>query len=206
MGTRYSHACAMRRVLEHASTTQVAIRSLSTEEAAAAPSLRTTIFYDYNMRKNADWIDRVVDSLSDTVYLTIDVDGFDPAIMPATGTPEPGGLSWYEALALLRRVIERRTVVEPRHNIFPQGHRFKALDLLRAPPRQSLAGGIGLRLHVLEVAGKIIGKIEFVIEPRGGESADQHEQWCIVTDGWRKAHGILYGQKKSSPPQVDLFW
>jgi agmatinase len=53
----------------------------------------------------------VVESLSDIVYVTIDVDGFDPAIMPATGTPEPGGLSWHEGLALLRRVIERRTVV-----------------------------------------------------------------------------------------------
>jgi hypothetical protein len=97
-----------------------------------------------------------------------------------------------------RHLLQPR-LARPRHNIFPQGDRFKALDLLRAPPRQSLAGGIGLRLHVLEVAGKIIGKIEFVIEPRGGESADQHEQWCIVTDGWRKAHGILYGQKKSKP-------
>ena len=97
--------------LEYARATQVGIRSLSTEEAAAAPTLPTEIFYDYNMRQDPDWIDRVVDSLSDTVYITIDVDGFDPAIMPATGTPEPGGLSWYEGLALLRRVIERRTVV-----------------------------------------------------------------------------------------------
>ena len=56
-------------------------------------------------------MDRVVDSLSDDVYITIDCDGFDPAIMPAVGTPEPGGLSWYEGLALLRRVIERRRVV-----------------------------------------------------------------------------------------------
>ena len=111
MGTPHNHACAMRRTLEHARTTQVGIRSLSPEEAAAAPTLRTAIFYDFNMRRDADWIERVVDSLSDTVYITIDVDGFDPAIMPATGTPEPGGLSWYEALALLRRVIERRTVV-----------------------------------------------------------------------------------------------
>lgn len=111
MGTRHSHACAMRRTLEHARATQVGIRSLSSEEAAAAPSLPTEIFYDFNMRQDADWIDRVVDSLSETVYITIDVDGFDPAIMPATGTPEPGGLSWYEALTLLRRVIERRTVV-----------------------------------------------------------------------------------------------
>jgi len=111
MGTPHNHACAMRRTLEHARTTQVGIRSLSPEEAAAAPTLPTSIFYDFNMRRDADWIERVVDSLSETVYITIDVDGFDPAIMPATGTPEPGGLSWYEALALLRRVIERRTVV-----------------------------------------------------------------------------------------------
>jgi agmatinase len=111
MGTPHNHACAMRRTLDFAPTTQVAIRSLSPEEAAAAPGLRTTIFYDYNMRADPRWIDRVVESLTDTVYITIDVDGFDPAIMPATGTPEPGGLSWYEMLALLRAVIERRTVV-----------------------------------------------------------------------------------------------
>jgi agmatinase len=111
MGTPHNHACAMRRTLEFARATQVGIRSLSLEEAAAAPTLPTEIFYDFNMRRHADWIDRVVDSLSETVYITIDVDGFDPAIMPATGTPEPGGLSWYEALALLRRVIEQRTVV-----------------------------------------------------------------------------------------------
>jgi agmatinase len=111
MGTPHNHACAMRRTLDFAPTTQVGIRSLSPEEAAVAPGLRTTIFYDYNMRADPRWIDRVVESLTDTVYITIDVDGLDPAIMPATGTPEPGGLSWYETLALLRAVIERRTVV-----------------------------------------------------------------------------------------------
>jgi agmatinase len=111
MGTPHNHACAMRRTLEFGPATQVGIRSLSPEEAAAIPSLQTTIFYDYNMRDDPDWMDRVVDSLTETVYITIDVDGFDPAIMPATGTPEPGGLSWYEALRLLRKVIERRTVV-----------------------------------------------------------------------------------------------
>ncbi len=111
MGTPHNHACAMRRALEYARATQVGIRSMSPEEAAAAPTLPTEIFYDYNMRQDEHWIERVVDSLGETVYLTIDVDGFDPAIMPATGTPEPGGLSWYEVLALLRRVIESRTVV-----------------------------------------------------------------------------------------------
>jgi agmatinase len=111
MGTPHNHACAMRRVLEHAPCTQVAIRSLSTEEVEAIRSLRTRIFYDFNMRQDPEWMQRVVDSLSDTVYITIDVDAFDPSIMPATGTPEPGGLSWYEALALLRTVIAKRNVV-----------------------------------------------------------------------------------------------
>ncbi len=111
MGTPHNHACAMRRVLDSAKATQVGIRSLSTEEAAAVPSLKTTIFYDFNMRQDPKWIDRVVESLSDTVYITIDADGLDPAIMPAVGTPEPGGLSWYEILALLRRVIESKKVV-----------------------------------------------------------------------------------------------
>jgi agmatinase len=111
MGTPHNHACAMRRTLEYARGTQVGVRSLSAEEAAAVPTLPTTIFYDVNMRQDADWIERVVDSLSEDVYITIDCDGFDPAIMPAVGTPEPGGLSWYEGLALLRRVIDRRRVV-----------------------------------------------------------------------------------------------
>jgi agmatinase len=111
MGTPHNHACAIRRVLEHAPCTQVGIRSLSTEEAQALSSLRTRIFYDFDMRDDPNWIDRVVESLSDTVYITIDVDGFDPGIMPATGTPEPGGLSWREGLRLLRAVIERRCVV-----------------------------------------------------------------------------------------------
>jgi len=111
MGTRFNHACAMRRVLEHARCTQVGIRSLSTEEAKAAPALPTRIFYDVNMRRDRDWIEQAVASLGETVYITIDVDGMDPAIMPATGTPEPGGLSWYEILALLRAVISARNVV-----------------------------------------------------------------------------------------------
>jgi agmatinase len=111
MGTRFNHACAMRRVLEHARCTQVGIRSMSTEEAKAAPTLATTIFYDVSMRSKGDWIEQVVESLGKTVYITIDVDGLDPAIMPATGTPEPGGLSWSEILTLLRAVIFMRNVI-----------------------------------------------------------------------------------------------
>jgi agmatinase len=111
MGTPFNHACAMRRVLEYARCTQVGIRSMSTEEARVAPTLATEIFYDVSMRQDSEWIDKVAGSLGETVYITIDVDGMNPAIMPATGTPEPGGLSWYEMLKLLREVITRRNVV-----------------------------------------------------------------------------------------------
>jgi agmatinase len=111
MGTRHNHACAMRRALEYAHVTQVGIRSLSAEEAAMIPKLPTTIFYDVSMRRDPAWIDRVVETLGPEVYVTIDVDGMDPAIMPATGTPEPGGLTWAEITALLRTLAERRRIV-----------------------------------------------------------------------------------------------
>lgn len=139
MGTPYNHACAMRRVLEHARTTQVGIRSLSPEEAAAVPGLSTRIFYDYNMRDDPAWMDRVVESLSDDVYVTIDADGLDPAIMPAVGTPEPGGLSWHETLKLLRKVIEARHVV--------------GCDLVELAP---LAGNVAPNFLCAKLAYKIL--------------------------------------------------
>lgn len=111
MGSGYNHACAMRRSVEYARLTQVGIRSLSTEEAEILPRMNTTVFYDVSMRRDPKWIDAVVNSLEEQVYVTIDVDGLDPAIMPATGTPEPGGLSWPEITTLLRAVAERRRVV-----------------------------------------------------------------------------------------------
>jgi agmatinase len=111
MGTPHNHACAMRRALEYARITQVGIRSLSTEEADVLPRLKSSVFFDVNMRQDPKWIDAVVESLGADVYVTIDVDGMDPAIMPATGTPEPGGLTWQEILALLRATAERRRIV-----------------------------------------------------------------------------------------------
>lgn len=110
-GQHHSHAAAMRRTLDHAPVVQVGIRNISEEEVQALPSLKTTIFYDWNMRDDARWMERVVDALSDTVYITIDLDGLDPATMPAVGTPEPGGLSWRELTKLLRRVFEAKRVV-----------------------------------------------------------------------------------------------
>jgi agmatinase len=114
-GTRNSHACAMRRVLEVCPAVQVGIRSLSSEEAREIPRLPTRVFYAKdivgNIAGNRDWVDAAVDALTEDVYLTLDIDGLDPSLVPHTGTPEPGGLSWYEVLALIRRVAEKRRIV-----------------------------------------------------------------------------------------------
>jgi agmatinase len=111
MGSRLSHACAMRRSLEYAKCTQVGIRSMSQEESEIVSSLNTTIFFDINMRQRTNWISDVVKSLGQHVYITIDCDGLEPGLMPAVGTPEPGGLSWRELLGLLRAVFSQREVI-----------------------------------------------------------------------------------------------
>jgi agmatinase len=108
---KHSHACAMRRTLEFAPIVQVGIRNISAEEVDALPSLNTRIFYDWNMRDDAEWMTWVVEALSDHVYVTIDLDGLEPGMMPAVGTPEPGGLAWRELMTLLRRVFTAKTVV-----------------------------------------------------------------------------------------------
>lgn len=112
-GNRSSHASAMRRVVEMCPAVQVAIRSLSIEEAEAIPELRTKVYWarDIARARLDSWIPRAVADLSEHVYLTVDLDGFDPAYMPATGTPEPGGLDWYQVIALIRAVAEARTIV-----------------------------------------------------------------------------------------------
>lgn len=111
LGQKNSHACAMRRSAEFAPLVQVGIRNISQDEVEALPTIPTTIFYDWNMREDPLWIDRVVNALSDNVYVTIDLDGIEPGLMPAVGTPEPGGLSWRELTTLLRRTFERKNVV-----------------------------------------------------------------------------------------------
>jgi len=110
-GSDFSHACAMRRVLEMTSAVQVGIRSISVEETAALPSLATRIFYAHQMGRSSRWQSEAVQALKDPVYVTIDLDGLDPALMPAVGTPEPGGLDWFQLLGFLKEVTSRRRVV-----------------------------------------------------------------------------------------------
>ena len=112
-GNRASHACAMRRVVETCPAVQVGIRSLCVEEARDLPKLRTKIYWAKDIARIPlkRWIAKVVSDLSPRVYLTIDLDGFDPSFVPATGTPEPGGLDWYQVTSLIRAVAARKQIV-----------------------------------------------------------------------------------------------
>ncbi len=110
-GTRYSHASAMRRVLEFAPVTQVGIRSASKEEEKCLQENVEKIFWARKIVGQTKWLDRMINSLNDHVYITIDLDVLDPSIMPSVGTPEPGGLLWYETLEILRSVCEKKKIV-----------------------------------------------------------------------------------------------
>ncbi|HEX5726873.1 MAG TPA: agmatinase [Longimicrobiaceae bacterium] len=112
-GSPYSHASVMARCIDCADLVQVGIRAVTAEERAlirAREGSITTIFADEMWNADA-WIGRALAALGDDVFITFDVDYFDPALMPATGTPEPGGPGWYPTLKLLRRVFEERNVV-----------------------------------------------------------------------------------------------
>ena len=113
-GTPHSHASIMSRVVMdmRIPSVQVGIRSISREEALALKGgLPTKIFWARDAAGRIDWIDEAIDSLTDDVYLTIDIDGLDPSIVPTTGTPEPGGLGWYETLTLIWKLAESKKVV-----------------------------------------------------------------------------------------------
>jgi len=113
-GTPHSHASIMARVVKdmRIPSVQIGIRSISADEARLLESgIPTTVFWAKDIVGRTDWIDDAIDSLTDNVYLTIDIDGLDPSIVPTTGTPEPGGLGWYETLALIRQLAKKRRVV-----------------------------------------------------------------------------------------------
>jgi len=113
-GTPHSHASIMARVVKdlRIPSVQVGIRSISADEARSLDEgIPTKIFWAKDIAGRTDWIDAAVDSLTDNVYLTIDIDGLDPSLIPTTGTPEPGGLGWYETLTLIRKLAEKRKIV-----------------------------------------------------------------------------------------------
>ncbi|GAB4216208.1 MAG: agmatinase [Synechococcales cyanobacterium] len=139
-GSIYSHASAMARVVELVDNrlTQVGIRSICAEDRQAIRTRRLHTFFAHSLhgKPAPEWIDAVIDTLGSHVYLTVDVDGLDPAVIPATGTPEPGGLSWWDTVALIRRLGERRCIVGADINELsvtgdPEGNRRSAFNVAK---------------------------------------------------------------------------
>ncbi len=113
-GSTHNHACVMARAREHGSIVQVGIRSIDAEERPGLDEDRVVWAHDIAAARGSTheaWMNRALDGLAEDVYLTIDLDAFDPSIVPATGTPEPGGLDWYEVNELVRRVARARRIV-----------------------------------------------------------------------------------------------
>lgn len=113
-GSRYNHACVMRRVVDDIMIpiTQVGIRSFSPEEFEYVKKKKLKPFYAHNIVPSDDsWIDKAVQTLPEKVYITIDLDGLDPSVVPGTGTPEPGGLSYRQLVKLIKTVGRKRKVI-----------------------------------------------------------------------------------------------
>jgi agmatinase len=113
-GSRFNHGCVARRISEICPIVQLGTRSLSKEEkdflaTQANGKIKSVSVYD--ILETPLWKDVITDSLTENVYVTIDLDVFDPSLMPAVGTPEPGGIGWYETLDLLREVAKDKKIV-----------------------------------------------------------------------------------------------
>lgn len=105
----YNHACAVYDASQHANLIQVGIRSMDRSEKKHMD--RSKCYFAHDMHEKTDWIQKSIDQMTDRVYITIDLDYFDPSIMPATGTPEPGGPDWHNTLNYLRQVFKQKEVV-----------------------------------------------------------------------------------------------
>jgi len=108
-GSAYNHACSMARICEFAPAVQVGIRSMSREEVHFADMER--IFFSHELYRDKTKYSRALDMLTENVYITIDLDVFDPSLMPSTGTPEPGGPDYFEIMDFLKEVIRKKNVV-----------------------------------------------------------------------------------------------
>jgi agmatinase len=109
-GDRYNHACVMARIKETVKeTVSVGIRSMDYSESKAIDP--EEVFYAGNIRNSKTWMKLAIRRLTKNVYITLDLDVFDPAVIPSTGTPEPGGLDWYQVTEFLKVLSEHRNII-----------------------------------------------------------------------------------------------
>lgn len=108
-GSKCNHACAVYEASQNTNLIQVGIRSMDAIEKTVMDMEKT--YFAHEMAIDDSWIDAAIDQMTDNVFITFDLDALDPSIMPSTGTPEPGGLLWYETLDFLKQVFEEKNVV-----------------------------------------------------------------------------------------------
>ena len=108
-GTKYNHACAVYEASQTTNLIQVGIRSMDIIEKTVMDEEKT--YFAHEMAIDDAWMDSAIDQMTDNVFITFDLDALDPSIMPSTGTPEPGGLLWYETLEFLKQVFTEKNVV-----------------------------------------------------------------------------------------------
>ena len=108
-GSVFNHACALYEASQNTNLIQVGIRSMDISETNTVNNDK--VFFAHDMLTNQYWMDNVIEKLTENVFITLDLDVLDPSIMPSTGTPEPGGLFYYEILELLKKVFSKLNVV-----------------------------------------------------------------------------------------------
>ena len=108
-GTPYNHACAVHEASQKTNLIQIAIRSMDAIEKTYMNEEKT--YFAHEMIDDIGWTDTALDQMTQNVFITFDLDAFDPSILPSTGTPEPGGLFWYETLSFLKQIFEEKNVV-----------------------------------------------------------------------------------------------
>ena len=108
-GTPFNHACAVYEASKNTNLIQVGIRSMDISEKKFMDEEKT--FFAHEIAQDSAWMDTAIDMMTDKVFITLDLDAFDPSILPSTGTPEPGGLLWYETLEFLKEVFAEKDVV-----------------------------------------------------------------------------------------------
>lgn len=160
-GNPWSHACAMARVSDRVDLVSVGVRGVSAEEWKAARERdNVTVLMGEAMAEGDGWMDQALAALGDPVYVTFDVDFFDPSLVPSTGTPEPGGGNWRQATRLLRRVFAERRVV--------------GVDVVEHAPIPGLAAPDFL---VAKLVYKVIGYW----------SGQERRERAVWQDGWTAA-------------------
>ncbi len=145
-GSKCNHACAVYEASQTTNLLQVGIRSMDVAETTVMDEEKT--WFAHDMVNDEYWMDNVIEAMGENVFITIDLDAFDPSIMPSTGTPEPGGLLWYETLDFLKQVFAEKNVVG-----------FDIVELCPRPEEKS-SDFLAAKLYYKMLCYKFLGTVQ----------------------------------------------